>query len=202
MRSPSPVIFTTNRLYAREFIRDDADAVFEYSGNADNTAFMDWGPESFEGVIMYIERKIASQIAPKRMEYDFAICDSETNVLIGAMGLFLDNDCRQGMLGYTFNMKYWHNGYAAEAANGFLRFAFIGLDLHRVWAKCDVENIASANVMERIGMRREAHFIKNSYTKVRQELQWRSEYHYAILQKEFLMRLPDGEHSAYNSTLL
>ena len=196
---PSPVLITTERLYIREFTKEDVDAVYEYAGDADNCAFMDWAPESREGVAAFIDGRLASQIAEPRLTYDLALCLRESGELIGAMGLFLDNKREQAEIGWVLNKKYWHMGYASEAARGFLRFGFMGLDLHRIYAKCDTENRASYSLMERLGMRREARFEKNAHTIVRQRLGWRSTYVYAMLRKEFLNSLSDGEYDPTNS---
>lgn len=195
MNSISPVHFETERLYMREFTMADADAVFEYAGNMDNTGFLPWSPEPYDEVVKFIERRLASQIESPRTEYDFAVCLKENDVMIGAMGLYLKDERRQAELGYIFNMKYWHKGYALEAAKGYLRFGFLGLDLHRIYARCDDKNEASRRVMERVGMRQEAHFIKSEYTKVFGKSGWRSFYHYAITEKEYLNSLPDGDYS-------
>ncbi|MBO4562111.1 MAG: GNAT family N-acetyltransferase [Clostridia bacterium] len=191
----SSVVFETERLYLREFVREDAPAVFEYAGNIENTGFLPFSPEPYEDVLAFIERKLADQIESPRRKYDLAICLKETDEMIGSMSLILSEDKRQAELGYLLNMRHWHKGYATEAAKGFLRFGFLGLDLHRIHARCDDRNAASYGVMERIGMRREAHFIKNEYTTVFAKKGWRSTYYYAILQKEYLMGLSDGDHS-------
>ena len=195
MNSVSPVILETERLYAREFVTGDTDAVFEYAGNLENTGFLAFSPEPYDEVQAFIERKLANQIETPRRKYDLALCLRDTDELIGSMSLILSEDMKQAELGYLLNMKYWHMGYATEAAKAFLKFGFLGLDLHRIFARCDDENSASYGVMERIGMRREAHFIKDEYTTVFAKKGWRGHLIYAILQKEYLMRLPDGDHS-------
>ena len=65
-----------------------------------------------------------------------------------------------------------------------LDFAFINLDLHRVIAIVDAENSPSARLMERAGMRREGHFLKNTWFKEH----WSDEFLYAVLQAEWLPR--------------
>ncbi len=189
------VVFETERLYAREFAPGDADAVFVYAGNVNNTGFLPFSPEPYDEVVKFIESRLASQIERPRKLYDLAVCLKDTDELIGSCGLILSDDLKQGELGYCFNMKYWHMGYATELAKGFLRFGFLGLELHRIFARCDDKNAASYRVMERIGMRREGHFIKDMYSRVFGRESWRSHYLYAILQKEYLAALPDGDYS-------
>ncbi|MFD0392165.1 GNAT family N-acetyltransferase [Streptomyces nogalater] len=72
-------------------------------------------------------------------------------------------------------------GYATEAAGALLSLAFGQLDAHRVFARLDVLNTASARVCERLGMRREAHLVENDLDGDR----WGSEYVYAMLAREW-----------------
>jgi len=69
-----------------------------------------------------------------------------------------------------------------------LRLGLEGLGLHRIVARCDARNTASARVMERIGMRREAHFVRNEFLKG----EWTDELIYAILRSEWAARQPPG----------
>ncbi len=65
-----------------------------------------------------------------------------------------------------------------------LDYLFCELALHRVTATCDALNDASAKLLERVGMRREGHFIENIWFKGA----WGSEYNYALLQREWMAR--------------
>ena len=55
------------------------------------------------------------------------------------------------------------------------------LGLHRVIAECFVEQVASAHVLEKLGMRKEAHFLKNAW----KACVWRDTYLYALLNDEW-----------------
>lgn len=195
----APTVFETERLIAREFSPADAEAVYVYASDIENCAFMSWAPESLEGVGEFIRSRLASQIEDPRRTYDLALCLKDTGELIGAMGLYLNELGDQAEIGWVLNKRFWHKGYAAEAARGFLRFGFLGLELHRIYAKCDTENHASYALMERLGMRREACFRKDLFTRVRQKEGWRSTFVYAMLQKEYLCSLPDGDYLPANS---
>ena len=65
-----------------------------------------------------------------------------------------------------------------------LQVGFHGLGLHRIIGRCDSRNAASAAVMARLGMRREAHFLENEFIKG----EWAGEYLYAILAAEWAAR--------------
>jgi len=57
-------------------------------------------------------------------------------------------------IGWRLRRDRWHRGLATEASVALARFAFDKLDAPELYAVCDAENLASAAVMERLGMRR------------------------------------------------
>jgi len=73
------------------------------------------------------------------------------------------------------------HGYATEAAAAMLGLGFEGLGLHRIVGRLDARNDASARVLERLGMRREAHFVENEFVKG----EWCDELVYAMLASEW-----------------
>ena len=83
-------------------------------------------------------------------------------------------------VGFTFNKNFSGQGYASEAALGLLDFLFGQKNMHRVIANCDARNTASAKLCKRIGMRKEAHFIKDYWSKG----EWTDSFIFAMLQEE------------------
>ncbi len=73
----------------------------------------------------------------------------------------------------------------SEAAKSLLSFGFDKLKLHRIFATCNVENYGLYRVMEKCGMCREAHFIKNRRGRKGIDADWLDEYVYAILETEW-----------------
>jgi RimJ/RimL family protein N-acetyltransferase len=63
-----------------------------------------------------------------------------------------------------------------------LRLGFDHLGLHRIVGRLDARNTASARVLEKLGMRREAHLIDNEHVKG----EWSSEMIYAMLATEWM----------------
>ena len=88
----------------------------------------------------------------------------------------------QGDLGYMIDPAHAGKGYATDIAAGLLDLAFRELRLHRVTAGCFADNVASWKVMERLGMRREEHSVKDAWHG---ELGWVDGYTYAILADEW-----------------
>ena len=65
-----------------------------------------------------------------------------------------------------------------------LSLGFEELGLHRIVGECDARNSASARVLERLGMRREAHLVENEFVKG----EWASALIYATLDREWRAR--------------
>jgi ribosomal-protein-alanine N-acetyltransferase len=88
----------------------------------------------------------------------------------------------------VLNRKFWRQGYATEVAQALLKFGFNQLKLHRIFATCDPENIASAHVMEKIGMQQEGHIREHKLAKGK----WRDSLLYAILDHEWMKQKYNG----------
>lgn len=79
----------------------------------------------------------------------------EGGALVGTIGLYAEPDGRQARVMYLLSESAWGRGIATEALRAVLAFAFEGAGVHRVEGDCFSENVASARVMEKAGMRRE-----------------------------------------------
>ncbi|MBA4375590.1 MAG: hypothetical protein C0401_05385 [Anaerolinea sp.] len=80
-------------------------------------------------------------------------CAKKDHELIGMIELRLDQHCAD--LGYVIAREYWGNGYATEITQSVVEWAVAQESIYRVWAICDIENLASARVLEKTGMQRE-----------------------------------------------
>jgi RimJ/RimL family protein N-acetyltransferase len=87
----------------------------------------------------------------------------------------------QAELGWTFDPGHHGHGFATEAIRALLGICFRDLGLHRVVAACFTDNEPSWRLMERVGMRREAHHVRDS---LHRDHGWLDEYIYAMLAEE------------------
>jgi RimJ/RimL family protein N-acetyltransferase len=95
--------------------------------------------------------------------------------------LRVSREHRTGEVGYIFHPDHAGHGYATEAARAMLGLGFEGFGMHRIIGRLDARNAASARVLERLGMRREAHFVRNEFIKG----EWTDELVYALLETEW-----------------
>jgi RimJ/RimL family protein N-acetyltransferase len=88
----------------------------------------------------------------------------------------------QADLGWVIHPDFGGRGLATEAVRAVLRICFEDLGLRRVTADCFAANEASWRLMERIGMRREVHTVRES---LHRSGEWLDGYGYALLADEW-----------------
>jgi RimJ/RimL family protein N-acetyltransferase len=91
----------------------------------------------------------------------------------------------QAELGWVISPEHTRQGLATEAVAELLRFGFEDLGLRRIFAQCFADNVASWRLMERLGMRREYHAVRES---LHRSGEWVDGYRYAILVDEWRSR--------------
>jgi RimJ/RimL family protein N-acetyltransferase len=169
-------LIETARLRIRQFDKQDWPAVYAYTSNADLMTYIPEGPMSQEQAISFVTGNSGEQAEA------FPVFLKSENRLIGHIVFHLWFAPQTYEVGWIFHPAYHGNGYATEAARAMLCYSFEVLAGHRVIATCQPENPASYRVMEKLGMRREAHFRKCIY---RDENLWWDEYFYALLDEEW-----------------
>jgi RimJ/RimL family protein N-acetyltransferase len=92
---------------------------------------------------------------------------------------------RQGLLGWVLDPEHSGQGYATEAVAGLIRLSFEQLGLRRVRATCFADNEPSWRLMERLGMRREEHSVRDAWHRSRG---WLDGFTYALLADEWRAR--------------
>lgn len=177
------VVIRTKRLVLRDFEEADWEAVHEYASDPEVVRYLAWGPNTEEESKSFIQRALAHQDEKPRRNFTLAIVLKENNILIGGCGIYVsDPDNREGYIGYVLNRYFWGHGYATETAQALLEFGFNQLKLHRIFATCDPDNIASKRVLEKIGMQYEGRFREHKWVKGK----WRNSLFYAILDHEWM----------------
>jgi aminoglycoside 6'-N-acetyltransferase len=173
----------TERLILRPFLDEDLDAFLDYRNDPSVALHQSWSiPYSRQQGIDFLNEMKKSRPGEAGVWYQIAIELKVNGALIGdCVFCLLQEEPQQAEIGYSLARAYQGQGYASEAIRRLLDYLFDDLELHRVRAICDVENHASARLLERVGMRCEGHFIESFWIKGR----WSSEYWYAVLRREW-----------------
>ncbi len=173
----------TERLTLRPFSADDLEGLYAYQSLPEVARFLYWEPRTLEESRTFLRQKMMASTIEKEGDWlVLAVVWRQTGDLMGEVNLqWRSREHRQGEIGYIFNPAFHGKGFATEAAEVVLRLGFEGLDLHRVVGRLDGRNTASARVLERLGMRREAHLKQNEMVKG----EWTDEVIYAMLRHEW-----------------
>jgi ribosomal-protein-alanine N-acetyltransferase len=143
----------TERLHLRPPTLGDAEQVFaRYGQDATISRYMSWIPHrTIDDTVTFLQR-IACDNAEGR-SYGFLIFSRSSGQLLGSVGGAIEKHRMQ--FGYCLARDAWGRGYATEAASAFVDAALEIPELWRIQAFCDIENSASARVLEKIGLERE-----------------------------------------------
>ena len=175
----------TTRLRLRHFTDTDLQAFMSYRNDPEVARYQSWEGISEPEANAFIQEQKKVQPGVPGQGFQIAIELKETNVLIGDCYFTINElDHRQAEIGFTLSREYQGYGFATEAVSYFLNYAFLTFDLHRIIATTDCENAASVALLERLGMRREGHFLQNVWFKGK----WGDEYLYAVLKEEWLRK--------------
>jgi RimJ/RimL family protein N-acetyltransferase len=173
----------TARLTLRPFEDGDLQAMFAYHSLPEVVRFLYWTPRSLAETEEALQKnKSRTYFTEEGSAINLAVCLSQTKQLLGEVILFLRSEEHgQGEIGFVFNPQFSGQGYATEAAKAMLALGFGQLGFHRIYGRCDARNTASYKLMERLGLRREAHFVQNEIFKG----EWCDELVYAVLGDEW-----------------
>ncbi|WP_163115506.1 GNAT family N-acetyltransferase [Bacillus safensis] len=166
---------TTERCIIRSFAEDDWQDVYAYTSN--------------ETVMKYIPEDVFSKEDAKEFVKNnrhegakyVAVLLKEDHTYIGHIAFHPYFGEHTYEIGWVFNPAYQNKGYASEAAYAVLHHGFHTLNLHRIIATCQPENVPSWRVMEKLGMRREGYFKQC----IPQGNEWWDEFYYALLQEKW-----------------
>ncbi len=173
----------TDRLILRPFTPGDLDDFRAYDSHPEVLRYLYWEAHDRAGAQEALERYIRrSGIEDEGDGLVLAVVWREIGRVIGQVSLqWHSREHRHGEIGFVLNPDYQGHGLAGEAAEVMLRLGFDDLGLHRITGHCDARNASSARLMERLGMRLEAHLVENEFIKG----EWTDEVVYAVLAAEW-----------------
>lgn len=172
----------TARLVLRDFTIEDGPAVHRYGSDPEVVRYLPWGPNTLSDTQAFLRRKLDSQRADPRRVFDLAVTLASGGDLIGAAGIRITSPrFRTASMGYAYRRDVWGQGYATEAARALVAFGLGELGMHRLYAFCDTDNAASAQVLEKTGLQREGRLRRHVLVHGR----WRDSYLYAILEDDW-----------------
>jgi RimJ/RimL family protein N-acetyltransferase len=171
------------RLVLRRLRQSDLAAFCRYRSDPEVARYQDWTAFPEEDGVRFFAEQAQRHPDGEGTWFQMAIEQGESGAIVGDCGLkAIEGEPGQVEIGFTLARDHWGKGYATEAINRLLDYVFGELDKHRVIAVTDARNASAARLLERVGMRREGHFLRNIWFKG----SWGDEYLYALLEHEWL----------------
>ena len=131
----------------------DFDALREIASDPEVLRYRSRSEITLEATRAFISNAKAQAAEQPRQQYALVVLLKDSLRLIGELGLTITSShYDEAYLWYSMNRSYWGRGYATEAAAALLRYGFEQAGLRRIFAECHPDNLASARVLEKIGL--------------------------------------------------
>ena len=175
------VTINTPRLVLRRLTEEDAQNMYNnWASDEKVPKYLSWNiHESVETTRELLATWVAEYEKPEHyqwvIEYDGAI--------VGTVGLHAVSDKHERCeMGYNIGSKWWNKGIVTEAVGAVINFVFTELNMNKVCALHDTENIGSGRVMQKNGMKQEGLLYEHS---VRKDGTRGNLAYYAIIKSEW-----------------
>jgi len=142
----------TKRFILRRVGKEDSDAIYDYMSNKKTSLYIEQGCLNRTQLALFFEDNLKENAKCHVIE------EIQTGKVVGHMMFYPCFGNHTNEIGWIINEKYQLRGYAFEASAALLSYGFNDLNVHRIIATCQPENKASYQLMEKLGMVREAHF--------------------------------------------
>lgn len=172
------VELTTKRLKIRPFKQADINDLFEIYSNEETCQYLlhePWTDNNKNNEFQKIsEYKLTTETA-------ISLAYELDNKVVGDISIWYTGMKETVEVGFAFNSNFAGKGYATEALRGVIEYLFAVEKVHRIQANLDCRNNPSSHLCARVGMRQEAHFIKDFWNKG----EWTDSYVYGMLKSDF-----------------
>ncbi len=169
-------------LHIRSMASFDAPALLAYRSDASVTRFQGFAPEHVGDAESFIEGSLGADLSEPDRWCQVGLFLKDTGELIGDMGARrFGHDAAHAEIGVTIAPSHQRRGLATEAVRALLSHLFDDLSVHRVIGSVDPDNTGSRALLEKLGMRQEAHFVRSYWFRDR----WVDDVVYAMLREEW-----------------
>jgi RimJ/RimL family protein N-acetyltransferase len=173
----------TSRLTLRPFVAADFEALHAMRSDGEVARYLYGEPLSAEETRSLLATKMAGSSWTREGDWlAAAVVERASGTTVGDLSLrWVSERDRTAEVGFVFDPRHQGKGFATEATRALVDWAFASAGFHRVIGRTEARNAASARVLEKLGMRLEAHLVEKEWVKG----EWQSELVYAILDREW-----------------
>ncbi len=150
--SPPREILSERLLIRIPTLSDSSSILSAYAGVSEAVKYLSWPKKNSEDEVKeFIERVFLGW--EMQDSFTWVVTLRETASIVGCIAF---RPQRTGYeIGYVLSPNYWAKGLGTELVERMIEVAFEDNAIHRVWAYCDTENLASVRLLEKVGMSRE-----------------------------------------------
>lgn len=181
----------TSRLTLRPYVEGDFEAVHAMRSDPEVVRWLYGEVLSEDETRELLARRLDNLSLVSEGDWmSAAAVERASGTTVGDLALhWVSERDRTAEIGFVFDPRCQGRGFATEASGALLDWAFGSAGFHRVIGRTEARNAASARVLQKLGMRLEAHFVENEWVKG----EWQSELVYAVLDREWtnVAQLPD-----------
>lgn len=145
-----PTHWETSRLDLRPAtVADACDAFETYTTNPDVSRYMTWRPHRVLAETEQYMRR-CEDAWRERLAYTWRLRLKSDGSFAGALEARVHGHSID--IGYVLVPRLWRLGLMSEAVRGLVQWAMSHPDVYRIWAVCDADNVASARLLQSVGM--------------------------------------------------
>lgn len=145
----------TQRLVLRNYKPEDFNDIKKYFASEEVSRYEDFYSMPDEQIVEIIKEW-------ENMDNRLVVELKSEKTVIGSIGYWIDDKGRYS-IDYDFNPVYGRNGYATEAGHELIRYLFSTVGISELYGDCDVRNVASWRLLERLGFCRIGQLDNQSY---------------------------------------
>lgn len=176
---------STGRLILSDFTDQDIFPLRQIARDPDFLKYVLIWLDTDEQITAYLQHAIDEANKADRLDYILAARTTDTGTFAGLTFIGIDRQHRSSAeIGITLLPEFCRNGYGREILNAYLLFGFETLGMHRMFGKCDEQNIPSARLMARCGLLYEGTIREHVWLRDH----WRSTRYYGMLVGEYASR--------------
>jgi [ribosomal protein S5]-alanine N-acetyltransferase len=170
----------TERLRIRDVVLSDRDAFHAYMKRENYWRHVPIEPPTLEWVETLVKNCVREQDRDPRTHYFLAAVSKQTETVVGEAILRIESLRHgQGEIGWGVDSEHTGHGLGTEIGRAMLRLGF-DLGLHRLYARCRVQNVASLRIMAKLGMSEEGTLREN----VSARGEWWSSAQWSVLRTD------------------
>lgn len=176
------VEIATERLILGRIDRGDAQSLFESRTAPGVSRYPDWNVDSVDEAREYIDAQPPELSRLRQPWTSLAIRKRVSGQFVGEVGFRSHpNAPKQAEVACVIATDHQRMGFGTEALVGLINHLFAQNRLHRIFVEVEPKDRPACSLLERIGMRREAHFVKSRWA----EGAWSDAYVYGVLSSEW-----------------